>query len=46
MAEEHVGKDSGALRFWRQQAMKDLELKTVTSLDVEAESPRTVGLDE
>lgn len=45
MAEEHVGKDTGALRFWREQALKDLEAETVTSLDVEAETPRTVGLD-
>ncbi|MET0741819.1 MAG: hypothetical protein ABWY78_00460 [Microvirga sp.] len=45
MAEEHVGKDTGTLRFWRDQALKELEAETVTSLDLEADTPRTVGLD-
>jgi hypothetical protein len=45
MAEEHVGKDTGVLRFWRQQALKELEAGTVTSIDLEADSPKTVGLD-
>jgi len=45
LAEEHVGKDTGALRFWREKALADLEAETATSLDVEATAPRTLGVD-
>jgi hypothetical protein len=45
MAEEHVGKDTATLRYWMQQALEDLEAEDITSLEVEADTPKTVGLE-
>jgi len=45
MQDELVGKNTGALRFWRQRALEDLEADDVTALEIEADTPKTVGLD-
>jgi hypothetical protein len=45
MAEEHVGKDTAALRHWLQRALEDLEAEDITGLEVEADTPKTVGLE-
>ena len=44
-AEELVGKDTAELRYWRELAIKELEAKQPTVLEVEASTPKTVGLD-
>ena len=40
MAGERVGKDTAELRYWR-----ELEADDVTLLEVEADTPKTVGLE-
>ncbi len=45
MAEEQVGKDTAELRCWRDRALKELEAEQPTVLEVEASTPKTVGLD-
>jgi hypothetical protein len=45
MAEEHVGKDTAALRHWLQRALEDLEADDITGLEIEADTPKTVGLE-
>jgi hypothetical protein len=44
-AEEQVGKDTAELRYWRELALKELEAEEPTVLEVEASTPKTVGLD-
>jgi hypothetical protein len=44
-AEEQVGKDTAELRYWRELALKELEAEEPTVLEVEANTPKTVGLD-
>lgn len=44
-AEEQVGKDTAELRYWRELALKELEAEEPTVLEVEAYTPKTVGLD-
>jgi hypothetical protein len=44
-AEEQVGKDTADLRYWRDRALKELEAEQPTVLQVEASTPKTVGLD-
>jgi hypothetical protein len=43
--EEWVGKDTAELRHWRELALKALEAEQPTVLEVEATTPKTVGLD-
>jgi hypothetical protein len=43
--EEQVGKDTVELRYWREVALKELEAEVPTVLEVEATTPKTVGLD-
>jgi hypothetical protein len=43
--EEQVGKDTVELRYWREAALKELEAEVPTVLEVEATTPKTVGLD-
>jgi hypothetical protein len=43
--EEQVGKDTAELRHWRELALKELEAEVPTVLEVEATTPKTVGLD-
>jgi hypothetical protein len=45
MAEEQVGKDTAELRYWLDRALKELEAEQPTVLEVEASTPKTVGLD-
>jgi hypothetical protein len=40
-----VGKDTAELRYWRDLALKELEAETMTTLEIEADTPKTVGLD-
>jgi hypothetical protein len=42
---ERVGKDTAELRYWRELARQELEAEDVTALEVEADTPKTVGLD-
>ena len=44
-AEERVGKDTAELRSWKELALKELEADQLTVLEVEASTPKTVGLD-
>jgi ribosomal protein L39E len=44
-AEEQVGKDTAELRYWRKLALKELEAEEPTVSEVEASTPKTVGLD-
>jgi hypothetical protein len=44
-AEEQVGKDTAEFRYWRELALKELEAEEPTVLEVEANTPRTVGLE-
>jgi hypothetical protein len=44
-AEEQVGRDTAELRYWRELALKELEAEEPTVLEVEASTPKTVGLD-
>jgi hypothetical protein len=44
-AEERVGKDTAELRYWREMALKELEAEQPTVLEVEASTPKTVGLE-
>ena len=45
MTGERVGKDSPDLRLWREKALQELEAELPTALEVEASTPKTVGLD-
>jgi hypothetical protein len=45
MAEDQVGKDTAELRYWRELALKELEAEQPTVLEVEASTPKTVGLE-
>ena len=45
MDEERVGNDPAELRYWRELALKELESDQPTILEVEASTPKTVGLD-
>jgi hypothetical protein len=45
MAGERVGKDTAELRYWRELARQELEAEDVTALEVEADTPKTVGLE-
>jgi len=45
IAEEQVGKDTAELRYWRERALNELEAEQPTVLEVEASTPKTVGLD-
>ena len=45
MDEERVGNDPAELRYWREMALKELEAEQPTLLEVEASTPKTVGLD-
>ncbi|ANY83107.1 hypothetical protein BB934_33465 (plasmid) [Microvirga ossetica] len=42
--EERVGKDTAEFRHWRALALKELEAEQPTVLEVEASTPKTVGL--
>jgi hypothetical protein len=42
---ERVGKDTAELRSWRKRALQELEAEQLTVLEVEANTPKTVGLD-
>ncbi len=42
---ERVGKDTAALRHWRQLAVKELEAEDATVLEVEADASKTIGLE-
>jgi hypothetical protein len=44
-SEEQVGKDTSELRYWRERALKELEAEQPTVLEVEASTPKTVGLE-
>ena len=44
-AEERVGKDTAELRYWRELALKELEAEQPTVLEIEASTPKTVGLE-
>ena len=44
-AEERVGKDTAELRYWRELSLKDLEADQPSVLEVEASTPKTVGLE-
>jgi hypothetical protein len=44
-AEELAGKDIVELRYWRELALKELEAEEPTVLEVEASTPKAVGLD-
>jgi hypothetical protein len=44
-AEEQVGRDTAELRYWRELAPKELEAEEPMVLEVEASTPKTVGLD-
>jgi hypothetical protein len=44
-AEERVGKDTAELRYWRGLALKELESEEPPVLEVEASTPKTVGLE-
>ncbi|ANY82121.1 hypothetical protein BB934_27560 (plasmid) [Microvirga ossetica] len=44
-AEERVGKDTAEFRYWRERALKELEAEHSTVLEVDASTPKTVGLD-
>jgi hypothetical protein len=44
-AEERVGKDTAELRYWKELALKELAADQLTVLEVEASTPKTVGLD-
>jgi hypothetical protein len=44
-AEEQVGKDTAELRHWRELALKALETEQPTIIEVEANTPKMVGLD-
>lgn len=43
--EEQVGKDTAEFRYWRDMALKELEAEQPTVLEIEASTPKTVGLD-
>jgi hypothetical protein len=45
MDEERVGSDPAELRYWRELALMKLEADQPTVLEVEASTPKTVGLD-
>jgi hypothetical protein len=45
MDEERVGNDPAELRYWREMALKELEAEQPTLREVEASTPKTVGLD-
>ncbi len=45
MDEERVGKDPAELRYWRELALMKLEAELPSVLEVEASTPKTVGLD-
>jgi hypothetical protein len=45
MASERVGKDSPEFRLWREKGLQALEAEAPTALEVEASTPKTVGLD-
>ena len=44
-AEERVGKDTAELRYWKELALKELEADQPTVLEIEASTPKIVGLD-
>jgi hypothetical protein len=44
-AEEQVGKDTAELRYWRELALKELEAEAPTILEIEASTPKMVGLE-
>ena len=44
-AEERVGKDTAELRYWKELALKELAADQLTVREVEASTPKTVGLD-
>jgi hypothetical protein len=46
MDKERVGKDTAELRHWRERALQELEAEQPTALEVEASTPRTVGLEQ
>jgi ribosomal protein L39E len=43
--EEQVGKDTAERRYWRELALKELEAEVPTISEVEATTPKMVGLD-
>jgi hypothetical protein len=45
VADEQVGQDTAELRYWRERALQELEAEPSTVLEVEADTPNTVGLD-
>jgi hypothetical protein len=45
VANERVGRDTAELRYWRERALQELEAEAPTVLEVEASTPKTVGLD-
>ena len=42
---ERVGKDSAELRRWQERALQELEAEQPSVQEVEASTPKTVGLD-
>ena len=44
-AEERVGQDTAERRYWRELALKELEADQPTVLEIEASTPKTVGLE-
>jgi hypothetical protein len=45
VANERVGKDTAELRYWRERALQELEAEAPTVLEIEASTPKTVGLE-
>jgi hypothetical protein len=45
LAAERVGQDTVELRYWRERALQELEAEQPTVLEVEASTPKPVGLE-
>jgi hypothetical protein len=45
VANERVGKDTAELRYWRERALQELEAEAPTVLEIEASTPKAVGLE-
>jgi hypothetical protein len=46
LAGERVGEDTAEFRYWRVLALREPEAETLTTLEIEADTPKTVGLDQ
>jgi hypothetical protein len=45
IADERVGKDTAEFRRWHDRALEELDAEQTTVLEVEASTPKTVGLE-